>query len=73
MEEIINEVLQLVKKKMREQGAFSRDAYKQFVVETLDYFIEKGKISEDDNLKFMEDRLMDMWEAVEEKFDEERK
>lgn len=64
MENILEEILLLVKKKMHEQGAFTHDAYRQYVEETIDYFIEKGKISEDDNTKFIEDRLMDMWEEV---------
>ncbi|MCK5320501.1 hypothetical protein KAJ61_03870 [Candidatus Parcubacteria bacterium] len=64
MEFEIEEILSLVKKKMREQGGYSRDAYKQYVVETIDYFLEKGKLTDDDNLEFIEDRLMDMWGTV---------
>ena len=60
----IEEILSLVKKKMREQGGYSRDAYKQYVVETIDYFLEKGKLTDDDNLEFIEDRLMDVWETI---------
>ncbi len=71
MEGILEEILQLVKKKLEEQGAYTREAYKQFVVETIDYFIEKGKLSEEDNLKFIEDRLMMMWDKVKEKISEE--
>ncbi len=67
MEGILEEILQLVKKKLKEQGAYTREAYKQFVVETIDYFIEKGKLSEEDNLKFIEDRLMMMWDKIKEK------
>jgi uncharacterized membrane protein (DUF106 family) len=68
MEGIIQEILNLVKKKMKEQGAYDREAYKQFVEETIDYFEEKGKLTDDDNLEFMEDQLLDMWEEVEEYF-----
>ena len=68
MDEVVQEILNLVKKKMKEQGAFDRDAYKQFVEETIDYFEEKGKLTDDDNLEFMEDQLLDMWEEVEEEF-----
>ncbi|MDD5291197.1 MAG: hypothetical protein PHZ04_03725 [Patescibacteria group bacterium] len=68
MDETIYEILSLVKKKMKEQGAFDREAYKQFVEETIDYFEEKGKLTDDDNLEFMEDQLLDMWEEVEEGF-----
>ena len=68
MEPIAEEILQLVKKKMQEQGGYDRAAYKQFVVETIDYFQEKGKLTDDDNLEFIEDRLMDMWESVRDEF-----
>ncbi|MCK4539830.1 hypothetical protein KAU09_01605 [Candidatus Parcubacteria bacterium] len=68
MEFEIEEILSLVKKKMREQGGYTRDAYKQYVIETIDYFLEKGKLTDDDNLEFIEDRLMDMWETVSEEF-----
>ena len=64
MEEITEEILELVKKKMAEQGAYDRDAYKQYVEETIDYFLEKGKLTDDDNLEFIEETLMDMWEVV---------
>ena len=64
MEFEIEEILSLVKKKMREQGGYTRDAYKQYVVETIDYFLEKGKLTDDDNLEFIEDRLMDIWETI---------
>jgi len=68
MDETIYEILSLVKKKMKEQGAFDREAYKQFIEETIDYFEEKGKLTDDDNLEFMEDQLLDMWEEVEAEF-----
>ncbi len=68
MEPVAEEILQLVKKKMQEQGGYDRAAYKQFVVETIDYFQEKGKLTDDDNLEFIEDRLMDMWESVRDEF-----
>jgi len=71
MEIIIEEILDLVKKKMREQGAYNHEGYAMLVDETINYFIEKGKLSDDDNIKFIEDRLMDMWEYVQEEFIEE--
>ncbi len=65
MEVIIQEVLRLVKKKMEEQGGYNIDAYRQYVGETIEYFIEKGKISEEDNTQFIEDRLIEIWPQVE--------
>lgn len=70
MDQISEEILILVKKKMREQAAYDRDAYKELVRETISYFLEKGKISEEDNLEFIEDQLMDMWEVVQNEFAE---
>lgn len=71
METITYEILDLVKKKMREQGAFTRDAYKEYIEETIEYFREKGKLIDDDNDEFIEDKLMDMWKEVETEFAEE--
>lgn len=70
MESIIQEILQLVKKKMVEQGAYNRDAYKQFVEEAINYFYERGKITDDDNHEFIKDRLMEVWRDVYESFSE---
>jgi polyhydroxyalkanoate synthesis regulator phasin len=66
MEEIIEEILILVKKKMREQGGFDHESYRQYVEETVNYFIEKGKLSEEENLQFLIDELMERWENVKE-------
>ena len=71
METIIHDILDLVKKKMNEQGGYDRDAYKQFTEETIEYFQEKGKLTDEDNLEFIEDRLMDMWSEVKESLGEE--
>lgn len=71
MEETTGEILELVKKKMAEQGGYDWDAYKQFIDETMDYFFEKGKLSEEDNLELIKNRLMDMWETVKEELTEE--
>lgn len=68
MESIVDEILQLVKKKMIEQGGYDRDAYKQLVEETIEYFREKGKLTDDDNDEFIEDQLLDMWETVSDEF-----
>ncbi|MCD4694334.1 hypothetical protein K8R62_03175 [bacterium] len=50
---------------MEEQGGYDVDAYRQYVNETIEYFIEKGKISEEDNTEFIENRLMEIWPQVE--------
>jgi len=71
MENNVEEILNLVKKKMSEQGAYSRDAFKQFTEESIDYYVSKGAISDDDNLEFIEDRVIGMYEIVKEEFSEE--
>lgn len=68
MDALTEEILNLVKKKMAEQGAYDRDAYKELVEETIEYFREKGKLTDDDNDEFIEDQLMEMWEIVQEEF-----
>jgi hypothetical protein len=67
MDSLTEEILQLVKKKMREQGAYDRSAYHEFIEETIEYFKEKGKLTDDDNEEFIVDQLLEMWESVEEK------
>ncbi len=68
MESTAEEILKLVKKKMAEQAAFNREAYKELIQETIEYFREKGKLTDDDNDEFIEDQLMDMWETVSDEF-----
>lgn len=68
MEPIAEEILTLVKKKMAEQAAYDRDAYKELVEETIEYFREKGKLTDDDNDEFIKDQLMSMWGAVRDGF-----
>lgn len=71
MDSLSQEIFELVMVKLREQAAYTRDAYKELVIETIDYFNERGKISDDDNIEFIEDQLMDMWEQVELELGEE--
>ncbi len=66
MEELINEIYELVKKKMSEQAAYDRDSYRMFIDETMVYFHEKGKLTDNDNEKFIVDQLMERWELAKE-------
>ncbi len=66
MEPITQEILDLVKIKMREQGAYDRDAYRQVVEETIEYYRERGLLTDDDNDEFIENQLLDMWSTVQE-------
>lgn len=64
MEPILEEILILTKKKMHEQGAFSRGEYKNLIMESIDYYLSKGRLTDDDNLEFIEDRLLNMYNVV---------
>ena len=66
MDDLLQDIYLLVKKKMREQGGYDREAYLGFVDETLDYFIEKGKLDPDDNTEFMRTQLAGMWGVMSE-------
>jgi hypothetical protein len=71
MEDIIQRILTLVKKKMKEQGAYDRDAYKSLVEESIEYYKGKGVITDDENTEFIEDRMMEMWPSVQESLSQE--
>ena len=58
MDELVQEIYVLVKKKMREQGAYDHAAYSQVVDETIDYFYEKGKLGDDENEEFIKSQLL---------------
>lgn len=66
MEELTDEIYELVKKKMSEQGAYDRDSYRLLIDETIVYFHEKGKLTDNDNEKFIIDQLMQRWEFAKE-------
>ncbi len=71
MDPLAHEILELVLVKMREQAAYDRAAYGELVDETIDFFIERGKVDEDENMSFIKDELMEMWEQVEIQLGEE--
>lgn len=66
MESIINELYALSKKKFLEQGAVDRNAYKVMAEESIQYFLERGKLTDDDNLEFIKDRLLKLWPQLQE-------
>lgn len=71
MDPITSEIYGLVKKKVAEQGAFDRDAYDQIVEETIYYFKEKGKLTDEDNEEFIKDELSEMYEILRDELAEE--
>jgi hypothetical protein len=64
MEILMNEILDLVKKKMCEHGNYDREVYRQFIEESIGYFYERGKLTDDDNTEIIEAHLLDMWPHV---------
>jgi hypothetical protein len=66
MENIAGEILQLVKKKMKEQGAYDRDSYDAFIEESIDYFKERGKMGDEENEGLILAELDEMFEHVKE-------
>lgn len=70
MDSSVEEIYNLVKKKMQEQGAFDREAYRNFVSEAIFYYHEKGRLTDDDNEEFIEKRMMDMYELAKDEVSE---
>jgi hypothetical protein len=66
MDPITQEIFELVKLKVAEQAAYDRDAYKQIVEETIEYYRERGLLTDDDNDEFIEDQILGMWEHIQE-------
>lgn len=65
MDDIMEKIVALVKKKMRESGEYGQEAYREFVEEALDFYVERGEIGEDENLEMVKDQLDDLWEPIE--------
>lgn len=66
MEPITQEIFELVKIKMQEQGAYDRDAFREVVEETVEYYRERGLLTDDDNDEFIKDQLLEQWEWLQE-------
>jgi hypothetical protein len=71
MEPLVAEIYQLVKKKTKEQAAYDRNSYDIIVEETIDYFLQRGKLSEDENIEFIKNQLAEMFETVRDEAAEE--
>ena len=61
----MQKILNLARKKMRESGEYSREAFRQFLEESLEYYVEKGEISEDENSDMMLEELLERYNDVE--------
>jgi hypothetical protein len=65
MDEIKQDILNLAKKKMRESGEYSREAYRQFIEESIEYYLEKDRLTEEDDLDAIQEELMEMYNDIE--------
>jgi len=73
MEDEVRDILELTKTKMREAGEFTREAYRGFIEESIEYYLEKGRLSDEDDLDAITEELMAMFEDVEAEETEEDK
>lgn len=71
MEPLVEEIYRLVRTKAKEQAAYDRNSYDQLVEETIDYFKERGKLTDEDNEEFIKNQLAEMFEAMQEEAAEE--
>ena len=72
MEEEVRDILELTRTKMREAGEYSREAYREFIEESIEYYLEKGRLSDEDDLDAIREELMGMFEEIESEEVEER-
>ncbi len=66
MEQIVTEILQIVKNKMKEQGAYDRPSFHSYIEETIEELKSQGIITDDDNDELIEDKALSQWPEVEE-------
>ncbi|MDD4901521.1 MAG: hypothetical protein PHE24_00045 [Patescibacteria group bacterium] len=72
MDEISQLILELAKTKMREAGNFSREAFRDFIEESIEYYYEIGRLSEEDDLDALKEELMETYNEIENEEVEER-
>jgi hypothetical protein len=64
MDEAVRDVLELTKTKMREAGEYSREAYEEFIDESINYYLEKGRLSEEDDIDSIKEELSSIYEDI---------
>jgi hypothetical protein len=65
MDDISQIILELSKTKMREAGVFSREAFRNFIEESIEYYYEIGRLSDEDDLDALKEELMGTYTEVE--------
>jgi hypothetical protein len=72
MDEISQTILELTRTKMREAGNFSREAFRDFIEESIEYYYEIGRLSDEDDLDAIKEELMQTYNEVEDEEVEDR-
>lgn len=70
MSELTDKIFQLAKKKLAEQGDYSREVYGQMIDEAIDFYQSRGELDDDENLEFIKNELLERWEWLEDKIAE---
>jgi hypothetical protein len=65
MDEIKQKILTLTKKKMKESGEYGREAFRGFIEESIEHYLEKGELTEEDDLDAIQEELMELYSEVE--------
>ncbi|MDP2708976.1 MAG: hypothetical protein Q8O93_02920 [bacterium] len=64
MEQTIQDIFELTIKKMKEAGTFEHNDYKTLIEESIEYYRQNGRLTDEDNDEFIEDQLLDRWEQA---------
>jgi hypothetical protein len=66
MREYVQELVVEVKTRMLDNAAISEEAFKDFIDQVVDEWLEYGQIHEDDDLECLKSLTYNMWETVKE-------
>lgn len=70
MDQIVGEIFELTIKKMAEQGTFGHNDYKTLIEESIEYYRQYGRLTDDDNDEFIEDELLERWPAAKKRLED---
>ena len=63
----MQEILDLTRKKMRESGEYDRPAFHEYLEESIQYFLEKGRLSDDVDLDLIKEQILERYNEIEER------
>ncbi|MEI8360593.1 MAG: hypothetical protein WCG01_00435 [bacterium] len=67
MDNLVGEILDLVKLKMKESGAYDRDSFDEYIDETIDYFKQRGKMNDEENEQLIRSELDSLFSHIKSK------